>query len=116
MLNGTDHHGHHYEGTIAESMTQQLLSILCPSSEKHFTALNETTAKAARSSLDEFLRSSFLSTSKLSCDRMEKLKSKKEQIEKCSCGNSSAVRSQEAKEYCAELKKRQIDAPFIVDE
>ena len=49
---------------------------------------------------------------------MEKLKSRslKKKIELCSCGDSEAVKSKSGKEYCTELKRRQIDAPFVVDE
>merc|ERR1712000_142945 len=104
VMNGTDNHGHHYEGTVMESMTQQFLSLMCPTTK--FTSLDSH----SREKYHKFLLDSFLETSKLSCDRMEKLKllSKKKKtakIEMCSCGDSEAVKSKSGKEYCAELKR-----------
>lgn len=115
VLNGTDHHGHHYEGTIGESLVQHFLNVVCP-----VTNFDEKSNN--KKIFQEFMTTSFHDQfAKLSCDRLMMESNGSEgvdaaPIEKCSCGTAENVVSTEGKEYCEELKKRNIEAPFIVNE
>lgn len=113
VLNGTDHHGHHYEGTIAESLVQHFLNLICSvtTNFEESSSINNRNKKIYR----KFMDSSFQAFAKISCDRVANSHDEPP-IEKCSCGTPKNVVSEEGKAYCEELKKRNIEAPFIVNE
>ena len=91
--------GHHYQGSIQESLVQMMFSIMCPPQPQNFTHILKLREQAAR----------------ISCRRLVSAKETEQKKLKCACTNASAYSGvPRAAQFCTSIRRTNL-VPFAYD-
>ena len=97
----TDDLGHHYEGSIIESMVQQMLSVFCPAVPQNHTKM---------------FKEVFAPIGKRSCKRIMSLTNEDtKRIPHCSCLNEQAAMIPEALKFCKKFYNTKAIVAYFTD-
>ena len=94
----TDQLGHHYEGSVIESLTQVLLSLMCPARPQNHTQLFASFRVVAKESCARILRAAGAT-----------------RVPMCGCNDDLLTQLEPAKTFCDGFRASKHIVPFIVD-